>query len=175
LPTVEHGLKLARSLNVATILNPAPGCNLPESIFQYCDYVTPNETETEILTGIPVTAESEAERAADAFLGLGVRNVVITLGAQGVFVKNAATKAHIPAFNAGAVVDTTGAGDAFNGGFAVALAEGNDILQAARFGCGVAGLSVMRPGSASSMPSRAEVDALLKEDAARSQSRIPPA
>jgi ribokinase len=156
-------LKLARSLNVPTILNPAPGCKLPESIFQYCDYVTPNETETEILTGIAVTTQSEAERAADALLDLGVGNVVITLGGQGVFVKNAATRAHIPAFDAGAVVDTTGAGDAFNGGFAVALAEGNDILQAARFGCAVAGLSVTRPGAAPSMPSRAEVDALLKE------------
>ena len=125
--------------------------------------MTPNETETEILTGIAVTTQSEAERAADALLDLGVGNVVITLGGQGVFVKNAATRAHIPAFDAGAVVDTTGAGDAFNGGFAVALAEGNDILQAARFGCAVAGLSVTRPGAARSMPSRAEVDALLKE------------
>ncbi len=163
LPAVEHGLKLARSLNVPTILNPAPGCKLPESIFQYCDYVTPNETETEMLTGIAVTTQSEAERAADALLDLGVGNVVITLGGQGVFVKNAATRAHISAFDAGAVVDTTGAGDAFNGGFAVALAEGNDILQAARFGCAVAGLSVTRLGAARSMPSRAEVDALLKE------------
>jgi ribokinase len=163
LPTVEHGLKLAKSLNVPTILNPAPGCKLPESIFQYCDYVTPNETETEMLTGIAVTTQSEAERAADAFLGLGVGNVIITLGAQGVFVKNATTRAQIPAFDAGAVIDTTGAGDAFNGGFAVALAEGNDILQAARFGCAVAGLSVTRLGAAPSMPSRAEVDALLKE------------
>ena len=162
LPTVEHGLKLARSFNVPTILNPAPGCQLRESILKFCDYVTPNETETEILTGIAVSSQSDAERAADVLLGLGVRNVVITLGAQGAFVKNAAAKAHIPAFNAGPVVETTGAGDAFNGGFAVALAEGNDIFLAARFGCAVASLSVTRPGTAPSMPSRAEVDALLK-------------
>jgi len=162
LPTVEHGLKLARSLGVPTILNPAPGCKLPESIFQYCNYVTPNETETEILTGVPVKTQSDAARAAEVFLGLGVRNVVITLGAQGAFVKNAAVHAHIPAYNAGPVVETTGAGDAFNGGLAVALAEGKDILDAARFGCAVAGLSVTRPGTAPSMPSRAQVDALLK-------------
>jgi ribokinase len=87
---------------------------------------------------------------------------VITLGAQGVFVKNAAVSAHVPAVNAGAVVETTGAGDAFNGGFAVALAEGKDILEAARFGCAVAGISVTRAGTAPSMPTRAEVDALLK-------------
>jgi len=161
LPTVEHGLRLARSMNVPTILNPAPGCDLPESIFQYCDYITPNESETEILTGIPVRNLADAERAADAFLRLGVRNVAITLGSQGVFAKNDATKCHIPAFDAGPVVETTGAGDAFNGGFAVALAEGQDILQAARFGCAVAGLSVTRAGAAPSMPLRAEIDALL--------------
>ena len=162
LPTVEHGLKLARSLGVPTILNPAPACKLPESIFQYCDYVTPNETEAEMLTGVKVSTLADAERAADAFLARGVRHAVITLGAQGAFVKNASTRAHVPAFNAGPVVETTGAGDAFNGGFAVALAEGRDILQAARFGCAVAGISVTRPGTAPSMPLRAEVDALLK-------------
>jgi ribokinase len=163
LPTVEHGLKLARSLNVPTILNPAPACKLPDSIFQYCDFVTPNETEAEILTGIRVTTPADAERAADAFLSLGVRSVVITLGAQGAFVKNTAMRAHIPAYNAGPVVETTGAGDAFSGGFAVALAEGKDVLQAAHFGCAVAGISVTRPGTAPSMPMRAEVDALLKK------------
>lgn len=162
LPTVEHGLKLARSLNVPTILNPAPACKLPDSIFPYCDFVTPNETEAEILTGIKVTTLADAERAADAFLGLGVRDVVITLGAQGAFVKNAAVHAHIPAYNAGPVVETTGAGDAFNGGFAAALAEGKDLLQAARFGCAVAAISVTRHGTAPSMPHRAEVDTLMK-------------
>jgi ribokinase len=161
LPTVEHGLKLARSWNVPTILNPAPGCRLPTSIFAYCDYLTPNESETETLTGIAVNNHADAERAADAFLRMGVRNVVITLGADGVFVKNGAARAHVAACNAGPVVETTGAGDAFNGGFAVALAEGKDILDAARFGCVVAGLSVTRAGTAPSMPFRAEVDALL--------------
>jgi ribokinase len=162
LPTVEYGLKLAHSFNVPTILNPAPAFKLPQSIFQYCDYLTPNETETEVLTGIAVTTLSDAERAADALLGLGVRNAIITLGVQGVFVKNATTSAHIPAFNAGPVVETTGAGDAFTGGLAVALAEGKGILQAARFSCAVAGLSVTRPGTAPSMPSRTEIDALME-------------
>jgi ribokinase len=161
LPTVEHGLALARSLNVPTILNPAPACKLPASIFPNCDFVTPNETEAEILTGVPVRTLADAGRAADALLALGARNAVITLGANGVFVKNASTAAHVPAFNAGPVVETTGAGDAFNGGFAVALAEGKDILAAARFGCAVAGISVTPPGTAPSMPHRPEIDALL--------------
>jgi ribokinase len=161
LPTVEHGLKLARSVGVPTILNPAPGCKLPETIFQLCDYLTPNESETEVLTGMRVRTLDEAERAAEALLALGVGNVVITLGAQGAFVKNAAVKAHVTAYDAGPVVETTGAGDAFNGGFAVALAEGKDIVEAARFGCAVAGISVTRRGTAPSMPMRAEVDALM--------------
>ena len=161
LPTVEHGLQLAHSLNVQAILNPAPACKLPASIFPHCDFITPNETEAEILTGIRVTTLGDAERAADALLALGVRNVILTLGAQGAFVRNATTTAHVPAFNAGPVVETTGAGDAFTGGLAVALAEGKDILQAARFGCAVAGLSVTRPGTAPSMPTRLEVDELL--------------
>ncbi len=167
LPTVEHGLKLAHALGVPTILNPAPGCKLPESVFPCCDYVTPNESETEVLTGIRVSSAADAERAADAFLALGVRNAIITLGAQGAFVKNRTAKALVPSFDAGPVVETTGAGDAFNGGFAVALAEGRDLIAAARFGCAVAGLSVTRHGTAPSMPYRAEVDALLADHAHR--------
>jgi ribokinase len=162
LPTVEHGLRLARSLNVPTILNPAPACELPKSIFGYCDFITPNETEAELLTGIKVATEADAEHAADALLALGARNAVITLGPQGALVKNATTKARIPAYKAGPVVETTGAGDAFNGGFATALAEGKDVIAAAHFGCAVAGISVTRPGTAPSMPHRAEVDALLQ-------------
>jgi ribokinase len=161
LPTVEHGLRLARSLGVPTILNPAPGCALPKSIFQYCDYLTPNESETEVLTGMQVRTLEDAERAADALIALGVGNVVITLGAQGAFVKNGAVTAHVAAYDAGPAVETTGAGDAFNGGFAVALAEGQGIVEAARFGCAVAGISVTRRGTAPSMPMRAEVDALM--------------
>jgi ribokinase len=89
-----------------------------------------------------------------------VPNAIITLGAQGVFVKNAQVRAHVPAVNAGKVVETTGAGDAFNGGFAVALSEGMGLVEAARFGCASAGISITRPGTAPSMPTRAEIDAL---------------
>lgn len=169
LPTVEHGLALAHSLGVPTILNPAPGCKLPESIFAYCDYVTPNESETEVLTGICVRSVADAARASDFFIGLGVDNVVITLGAQGAFVKNRSVEALVPAFDAGPVVETTGAGDAFNGGFAVALAEGCDVIEAARFGCATAGISVTRHGTAPSMPRREEIDALLASQGQRTK------
>jgi ribokinase len=158
---VEHGLKLASKLGVPTILNPAPAHELPKSIYALCDYLTPNETEAGALAGMEVSSVADAKRAADILLARGARNVVITLGAQGALVKNTTITQHVPAVDAGAVVETTGAGDAFNGGFAVGLAEGMDIVTAARFGCAVAGISVTRAGTAPSMPRRAEVDALM--------------
>jgi ribokinase len=161
IPVVMHGLELARSLGVTTILNPAPALALPESIYSFCDYLTPNESEAAILVDQPVTDLAGAERAAEALLARGVRNVVITLGAQGAFVKNSRISRHVPAIEAGPVVETTGAGDAFNGGFAIGLSESMDIVAAARFACAVAGISVTRPGTAPSMPKRSEVEALL--------------
>ena len=161
IPLVEHGLQLARGLGVTTILNPAPARELPDELFPLVDYITPNESEAKGLTGIKVSNPAEAERAADALLELGVGNVLITLGEHGVLVKTPKLTERVPAISAGPVLETTGAGDAFNGGFAVALAEGKDIVAAARFGCAVAGISVTRYGTAPSMPRRAEVDALL--------------
>ena len=108
---------------------------------------------------------ADAERAADILLAKGARNAVITLGAQGALVKNTRIKTHVPAIDAGRVVETTGAGDAFNGGFAIALSEGKDVVAATRFGCAVAGISVTRAGTAPSMPTRAEVEALLARKA----------
>ncbi len=159
---VAHGLELARRLGVPTILNPAPAQGLPDRIYAWCDYLTPNESEAAALVNRPVSNLAEAERAAELLLARGVKNLVITLGAQGAFVKTASLASHVPAIEAGPVVETTGAGDAFNGGFAVALAEGRDIIAATEFGCAVAGISVTRPGTAPSMPTRAEVDALLQ-------------
>lgn len=164
LDTVEFGLQLAASLGVPTILNPAPGCAIPETILRNCDFLTPNETEAEIITGIRVASVADADRAAGTLLARGVRNVVITLGAQGALVKNAQVREHVPAFRAGDVIDTTGAGDAFSGAFAVALAEGCNIVAAARFGCAVAGISVTRLGTAPSMRSRQEVDEVLEKN-----------
>ncbi|MEJ8848682.1 PfkB family carbohydrate kinase [Variovorax rhizosphaerae] len=102
-----------------------------------------------------------ARRAAQILLERGAGCVVITLGARGALLHDAHRSLLIPTFNAGAVVDTSGAGDAFNGGFVAALAEGLALPEALRFASAVAGISVTRPGTASSMPSRAEVEALL--------------
>jgi len=163
IPSVEHGLRLAHSLGVPTILNPAPGLALPEGIFAICDYLTPNETEAATLTGLSVSSLAEAKRAAAALLDRGARNIVLTLGAQGALIMNSRLTILISAVEAGPVVETTGAGDAFNGGFAIALAEGADIVEATRFGCAVAGISVTRAGTAPSMPKRSEVDELLRK------------
>jgi ribokinase len=162
LATVEHGLRLAYTHGVPTILNPAPAATLPDSIYPLCDYLTPNETEAAALTGIPVTDLASAEQAAIALLSRGVRNVILTLGAQGALIKTPTLTRHIPAVDAGPIIETTGAGDAFNGGLATALAEGMNLIEATQFACAVAGISVTRHGTAPSMPHRPEVDALLR-------------
>jgi len=155
------GLDMARRHGVRTILNTAPIQKIELSRLSGIDFITPNETEASSLTGIKVTDTASAEKAADALLAAGVGCVLVTLGSKGVFIKGQGLRTHVPAFDIGTPVDTTGAGDAFNGGFAAALAQGLDIVEAARFGCAVAGLSVTRIGTAPAMPQRAEIEALL--------------
>ena len=156
-----RGLQIARAGGACTVLNPAPAATLPEGMLALCDYVTPNESEAEALTGLPVTTVAEAEAAARALRELGAGAVIITLGDKGALYHDATQTVHVPVISAGPVVETTGAGDAFNGGFATALAEGMDPVAAVRFGAATAGISVTRPGTAPSMPARAEIDALL--------------
>ena len=160
-PIVMHGLKIARRLGVTTILNPAPAVAVPEAIFELCDYLTPNETEATGLSGVSVASVDDAARAAEALIARGSRNVVITLGGRGALIKSGSLTQHTPAIEVGALVDTTGAGDAFCGAFAVALAEGLDPVASTRYGCAAAGVKVTRWGTAPAMPKRAEVDALL--------------
>ncbi len=157
----RRALEIARAAKVLTILNPAPAAPLDDAMLTLCDVVTPNESEAEALTGLPVATVAEAERAADALLAKGVGAVVITLGDKGALYRDHTRSVHVPAISSGPVVETTGAGDAFNGAFAVALSEGMDVVEAVRFGCATAGISVTRPGTAPSMPSRAEIDARL--------------
>lgn len=157
----EHALRIARGAGVRTILNPAPAADLSDDLLSLCDILTPNESEAEALTGLPVTTVAEAEAAADALLARGVGACVITLGANGALYRDRSRSIHVPVVSAGKAVDTTGAGDAFNGGFAVALTEGRDVVDAVRFGCATAGISVTRIGAAASAPTRAEIDALL--------------
>lgn len=161
IPAALRALQIAREAGVTTILNPAPAATLSDEMLALCDYVTPNESEAEALTGLPVTTVDQAKAAAAALLAKGVGAVVITLGGKGALYHDGKRTVHVPVISAGPVVETTGAGDAFNGGFAVALAEGMDVVDAVRFGCATAGISVTRPGTAPSMPARSEIDSLL--------------
>jgi ribokinase len=156
-----RGLEIARTAGVLTVFNPAPAVALPDAIYPLCDFVTPNESEASILTGITVASVDDARRAGDVFLAKGAGAALITLGEAGALLHTRDSSDLVPAFAVGPVVETAGAGDAFNGGFATGLAEGMGPSEAARFGCAVAGISVTRAGTAPSMPSRAEVDALL--------------
>lgn len=156
-----RALQIARDAGVRTILNPAPAAPLPEGMLALCDYVTPNETEAEALTGLPVTTVDEAIAAARVLRTMGAGAAIITLGDKGALYHDAVQTVHVPVISAGPVVETTGAGDAFNGGFAAALANGADPISAVRFGCATAGISVTRAGTAPSMPARAEIEALL--------------
>lgn len=156
-----RALEIAHGAGGTTILNPAPAARLPDRIYSLCEYVTPNETEVEELTGIKVSSVDDARRAAAALLGKGAGAVIVTLGEKGALLHTADRSDHVAAVNAGPVVETTGAGDAFNGGLAAALSRGVEPLQAVRFACAVAGISVTRPGTAPSMPTLLEVEALL--------------
>jgi ribokinase len=158
-----HGLALARAAGVTTIFNPAPAIPVDDQLYALSDYVTPNETEAGTLSGLPqVESLEEARAAGDFFLARGAKVALITLGKRGALFHAADRSVLVPSFPIAEVVDTTGAGDAFNGGFAAALAEGMEPLSAARFACAAAGLSVTRAGTAPAMPSREEIDRLLK-------------
>jgi ribokinase len=159
----RHALELARSADCITVFNPAPAAKFDDALYRLSDYVVPNETEAEALTGIAVADFDGARRAGDALLAKGAGTALITLGERGALFHARDRSVHVPPFAAGKVVETTGAGDAFVGGFAAALAGGADPLEAARFGSAGAGISVTRPGTAPAMPRRAEIETLLRE------------
>jgi ribokinase len=161
LPAAMRALQIARAGGAVTVLNPAPATTLPDGMLALCDVVTPNESEAEALTGLPVTTVEQAITAARVLCAMGAGAAIITLGDKGALYHDAMQTVHVPVISAGPVAETTGAGDAFNGGFAAALAGGADRVSAVRFGCATAGISVTRPGTAPSMPTRAEIDALL--------------
>lgn len=160
-PAARRALEIAREGGALTILNPAPATSLDDGIWPLCDFVTPNETEAEGLTGLPVASIDQARRAGDALLAKGAGCALITLGEAGAVLHSAEISEHIPAVNCGPVVETTGAGDAFNGAFAAALSRGATPLAATRYGCAAAGISVTRPGTANAMPSTAEISEVL--------------
>lgn len=156
-----HALTMARNAGVTTIFNPAPAEPFPEAIYRLCDYIIPNETEAAALVGFSLDTLDDAKRAGDVLLARGVGAAIITLGPRGVLYHTANASVAVPAIAAGPVIDTTGAGDAFVGGFAAALADGQAPIDAVRFGCATAGIAVTRRGTAPAMPLRGEIEALL--------------
>ena len=157
--TILHAAQCARSKGIPVILNPAPAAPLPDELFPCLYVITPNETEAEILTGIKVTDNVSAEKAAEFLWKKGVKNVIITMGKQGAFVFCEDFHGIIPACRAEAV-DTTAAGDIFNGTLAVCLSEKTDLKDAVRTAARAAAISVTRMGAQSSAPDRNEVEQL---------------
>ncbi len=161
LETVETAAELAAKAGVRVILNPAPARPLPDALLRRVSILTPNESEAELLTGVRVTDAASAAKAADKLLAKGVETVIVTLGAKGALVACRAGQELVPGFAVQAV-DTTAAGDIFNGALAVALAEGQPLAAAARFAHAAAAISVTRLGAQPSAPKRKEIEKLLK-------------
>ena len=155
--------ELAKKYGKPFILNPAPFIDVPKELFDGIDYVTPNETEAEQFTGIKVDTIEDCRKAAEKFFEMGVKNVVITLGVRGAYFTDGKKEIIVPAVKVKAV-ETTGAGDAFNGGLATAIAEGMPIETALKFATCTSAISVTRLGSSPSMPYRHEILALLEKE-----------
>jgi len=155
--TVEFVARKTAGKNKKVILNPAPARALSKELLQNLFVITPNETEAELISGVKITDEDSVRKAAERIVELGVDNVVITLGSKGAFVYGGGICEMVPAFKVKAQ-DTTAAGDIFNGALAVALAEDRSMLDAVRFACKAAAISVTRTGAQSSAPYRNEVD-----------------
>ncbi|MGF1697017.1 ribokinase [Vibrio lamellibrachiae] len=166
---IEKAAQFAKEACTQVILNPAPARELPESLLACVDVITPNETEAEVLTGITVTDNDSAQEAANVLHGKGIEIVMITLGAKGVWVSRSCSKGSgrgelIPGFKVD-VTDTTAAGDTFNGALVTGLLEDMPLESAIKFAHAAAAISVTRFGAQTSIPSREEVDAFLRERA----------
>ncbi len=156
----ERGIKMAKDEGAITLLNPSPPIRLPSKTFSLVDYIVPNESEAQVLTGMKWGRDQQIRNIAARFLDMGVKNVVITLGSKGLFFKNRTEEFRMRAFRVN-VVDTTAAGDAFLGGLATALSENIPIQEALKFANGAGALATMKLGAQPSLPSRKELETFL--------------
>jgi ribokinase len=162
LPVVYHAIRKAKENGVTVILNPAPGQKIDSEYLSMIDILTPNETETEIIAGLAVTDTESAIEAARKLVNDGVKNVIVTLGKQGCTLVSAEKQQQYRAPKANAV-DTTGAGDAFNGGLVYALAAGKNIDEAIEFGCKVGAYSVTSIGVVPGLPTVKDIEEFSKK------------
>ncbi|MEQ9811896.1 MAG: ribokinase [Azospirillaceae bacterium] len=158
----RRAMQVGREHGALTILNPAPARELPPDIFRFVDYLTPNESEIRILLGLPADDPTPTPKLARRLRDLGVGNLVVTMGERGTLVLTDEGEETVPGCKV-AVVDSTGAGDAFNAGFAVALGEGRPILDAVRFGCACGALACTRLGVIPALANRIQADKLYQE------------
>lgn len=164
LDAVWEAAKIAAQAQVKVILNPAPARPLPPELLALVDILIPNESETAALTGLPTSTQAELAAAASRLHDLDVATVILTLGERGAELSQAGRELyHVAAYPVAQVVDTTAAGDAFVGGLATAVAEGKSLPEAMRFGAAAGALSVTRAGAQPSLPTREEIETLLKE------------
>lgn len=155
-------IREGKAAGKTVILNPAPAPGtIPDEILQGLDYLTPNETELNTLTGMPVETLEELEEASKTLLEKGVKNVIVTIGKRGALLSNKAESVICPTFTEVKAVDTTAAGDTFNAGLAVGLAEGRPLMEAIRFANAAAAISVTRSGAQTSIPTKEEADRLI--------------
>jgi ribokinase len=167
--TVAFAIEKGDTAGCKVILNPAPANAIDHELLRHVHVITPNESEAEILTGIHVVDTPTAQRAAQKLYDMGVANVIITLGSKGAYLLNDAVRMLLPTPPV-TPVDTTAAGDCFNGALAVALSEGLAMEKAVSFACLAASISVTRMGAQSSMPYKKEVDDLSLHTAGKSKS-----
>lgn len=156
---VVHAAEIAYNAGVQVVLNPAPAAALPAELLKCVSILIPNETEASAISGIDINNFETAAAAAERLKGMGVREVIITMGSRGSVVCDGDC-AFVPAVKVNAV-DTTAAGDTFCGGVCVALSEGKDLLEAVKFATAASSIAVQRPGAQDSVPNRCEVDKLL--------------
>ena len=156
LQTVEYAARKAFGKGVKVVLNPAPARSLPKELFRHLYMVTPNRIEAEMLTGIKIANDADVERVAEEICAMGVKNVIITLGSKGCLIREEGVSYRIDAFKV-EPVDTTAAGDTFNGALCVGLSEGMDLKQAAVMASKASSIAVTRMGAQSSIPYREEL------------------
>ena len=153
---VVKAAKIGHEAGVYVILNPAPACDLPEEIYRYLSLIIPNQTEIALMTGIEARDEEGAAKAVEALRDKGVKDVIVTMGSKGSMVYHEGKATFVPSQKVNAV-DTTAAGDTYCGGLCVALSEGKDIIEAARFATAASALTVQKQGAKESIPYRKDI------------------